>query len=51
MKNARQLLEEFTAASFRDPRQAAAMFTEDGALEMPISRAQDLRPAIKDELK
>lgn len=35
MKNARQLLEEFTAASFRDPRKAAEMFAEDGAFEMP----------------
>jgi hypothetical protein len=39
MKNARQLLEEFTAGSFRNPREAAAMFAEDGALEMPTSRA------------
>ena len=35
MKNARQLLEEFTAFSFRDPEQAAAMFTSDGSFEMP----------------
>ena len=35
MKTARELLEEFTAASFRDPRKAAEMFTEDGAFEMP----------------
>jgi hypothetical protein len=35
MKNAKELLEEFTAASFRDPKQAAAMFTDDGAFEMP----------------
>src|SRR5258705_13549038 len=35
MKNARELLEEFTAASFRDPKKAAEMFTEDGAFEMP----------------
>jgi len=35
MKNARDLLEEFTAASFRDPKRAAAMFAEDGAFEMP----------------
>ena len=26
MKNARELLEEFTAASFRDPKKAAEMF-------------------------
>ena len=35
MKNARQLLEEFTASSFRDTRKAAEMFSEDGAFEMP----------------
>ena len=35
MKNARHLLEEFTASSFRDPKKAAEMFAEDGAFEMP----------------
>jgi hypothetical protein len=35
MKSARELLEEFTAASFRDPKKAAEMFAEDGAFEMP----------------
>ena len=35
MTNARQLLEEFTASSFRDPKKAAEMFAEDGAFEMP----------------
>ena len=35
MKDARVLLEEFTAASFRDPKKAAEMFSEDGAFEMP----------------
>jgi uncharacterized protein len=35
MKNAKELLEEFTATSFRDPKKAAEMFTEDGAFEMP----------------
>jgi hypothetical protein len=35
MKNAKELLEEFTAASFRDPRKEAEMFSEDGAFEMP----------------
>jgi uncharacterized protein len=35
MKSARELLEEFTAASFRDPKKAAEMFTEHGAFEMP----------------
>ena len=35
MKNAKQILEEFTASSFRDPKKAAEMFAEDGAFEMP----------------
>lgn len=35
MKNARHLLEEFTASSFRDPKKGAEMFAEDGAFEMP----------------
>jgi hypothetical protein len=35
MTNAKELLEEFTATSFRDPQKAAEMFTEDGAFEMP----------------
>ena len=35
MRNARELLEQFAAASFRDPKKAAEMFTEDGAFEMP----------------
>lgn len=35
MKNARELLEEFTASSFRDPKKAAEMFAENGAFEMP----------------
>jgi hypothetical protein len=26
---------EFTAFSFKDPQKAAAMFAEDGALELP----------------
>ena len=35
MKDAKELLEEFTAESFRDPKKAAEMFAEDGAFEMP----------------
>ena len=35
MKNAKELLLEFTASSFKDPEKAAAMFAEDGALELP----------------
>jgi len=35
MKTAKELMEEYAAASFRDPKKAAEMFTEDGAFEMP----------------
>ena len=35
MKNAKELMLEFTASSFRDPQKAAEMFAEDGAFEMP----------------
>ena len=35
MKNAKELMLEFTASWFRDPKQAAEMFAEDGAFEMP----------------
>jgi uncharacterized protein len=35
MKNARTLLEEFVASSMRDPKQAAQMFADHGAFEMP----------------
>jgi len=35
MKTARQLLEDYNAFSFRDPRRAAEMFADDGAFEMP----------------
>ena len=35
MKNAKELLLEFTAFSLRDLEKAAAMFGEDGAFEMP----------------
>ena len=35
MKNAKELMLEYTAFSFRDPKKAAEMFTEDGAFEIP----------------
>ena len=35
MKNAKELMLEYTAFSFRDPKKAAEMFVEDGAFEMP----------------
>jgi ketosteroid isomerase-like protein len=34
-KNAGQILKEFTASPFRDPKKVVAMFAEDGAFEMP----------------
>ena len=36
MKNAKDLLLEFTDFSFRDLQKAAAMFAEDGAFETPL---------------
>jgi ketosteroid isomerase-like protein len=35
MKNAKELMLEYTAFSIRDPKKAAEMFAEDGAFEMP----------------
>src|SRR5258706_14954418 len=35
MKNAKELILEYTAFSFRDPKTAAEMFAEDGAFELP----------------
>ena len=35
MKTAKELMLEYTAYSFRDPKKAAEMFVEDGAFEMP----------------
>jgi hypothetical protein len=35
MKNAKDLMLEYTAFSFRDPKKAAEMFAEDGAFELP----------------
>ena len=35
MKHAKELMLEYTAYSFRDPKKAAEMFAEDGAFELP----------------
>jgi uncharacterized protein len=35
MKNAKELMLEYTAFSFKDPKTAAEMFAEDGAFELP----------------
>ena len=37
MKNAKELMLEYTAFSFREPKKAAEMFAEDGAFELPVS--------------
>jgi hypothetical protein len=47
MKNARQLLEEFIATSFRDPKQAASMFTADGTFEMPYLEDLGFEPIYR----
>ena len=35
MKNAKELMLEYTTFSLRDPKKAAEMFAEDGAFELP----------------
>ena len=35
MKNAKELLEDFFKASWRDPKVMVGMFAEDGGLELP----------------
>jgi hypothetical protein len=35
MKNAKELMLEYAAFSFKDPKTAAEMFAEDGAFELP----------------
>jgi hypothetical protein len=35
MKNAKELMIEYTAFSLREPKKAAEMFAEDGAFELP----------------
>jgi hypothetical protein len=46
MKIARQLLEEFTASSFRDTKKASEMFAENGAFEMPYLESLGLRSVL-----
>jgi ketosteroid isomerase-like protein len=47
MKNAKELMLEYTTFSFRDPKKAAEMFTEDGAFEMPYLATFGLPPKYK----
>jgi uncharacterized protein len=35
MKNAKELMLEFTAVSFRNPKKAVEMLADDGTFEMP----------------
>ena len=47
MKNARLLLEEFIATSFRDPKQAASMFTAGGTFEIPYLEDLSFQPKYR----
>src|ERR1700679_3371666 len=47
MKNAKELMLEYTAFSFRDPKKAAEMFTEDGAFEIPYLATFGFPPQYK----
>ena len=47
MKNAKELMLEYTAFSFRDPKKAAEMFAEDGAFEIPYLATLGLPPQYK----
>ena len=46
MTNARQILEEFTASLFVDPKKAAKCLLQDGAFEMPYLTASRLSMAL-----
>jgi hypothetical protein len=47
MKNAKELMLEYTAFSFRDPKKAAEMFAEDGAFEVPYLATFEFPPQYK----
>jgi len=47
VKNAKELMFEYTAFSFRDPKKAAEMFAEDGAFEMPYLASFGLPPEYR----
>jgi uncharacterized protein len=47
MKNAKELMLEYTAFSFRDPKKAAEMFAEDGAFEVPYLATFGFPPQYK----
>jgi NAD(P)-dependent dehydrogenase (short-subunit alcohol dehydrogenase family) len=48
LKNAKEMMLEYTAFSFRDPKKAAEMFAEDGAFELPY---QDFAPLLATDKK
>jgi ketosteroid isomerase-like protein len=47
VKNAKELMFEYTAFSFRDPKKAVEMFAEDGAFEMPYLASFGLPPEYR----
>ena len=47
MKNAKELMLEYSAFSFRDPKKAAEMFAEDGAFELPYLATFGLPRMVK----
>ena len=52
MKNAKELMLEYTAFSFRDPKTAAEMFAEDGApLSCRILRRPDFLHSTGAEMR
>jgi len=51
MKNSKELMLEYTAFSFRDPKKAAEMFAEDGAFELPYLRRSDFQHSTRAETR
>ena len=47
MKTAKELMLEYTAYSFRDPKKAAEIFAEDGAFELPYEHYAECSRATK----
>jgi hypothetical protein len=48
MKHAKELMLEYTAFSFREPKKTAEMFAEDGAFELPYLATFGLPTEYKD---
>jgi len=51
MKNAKELMLEYTAYSFRDPKKAAEMFAEMAPLSCRILRRSDFLPSTRAETR